>query len=79
MDNLEEVINAFARLIESKRNPLHALQDLAEKLDKHGIKALREWDEYKQHEQELEGENAELRRRLNAAGLNHRIGEDVAA
>ena len=75
MDNLEEVMDAFASLMEAKRNPLYALQELAEKLDKHGMKALREWDELKAHEQELEGENAELRRRLLAAGINHRIGD----
>lgn len=73
MDNLEEIMNAFARLMEANRNPMYALQELAEKLDKHGIKALREWDELKAHEQELEGEIAELRHRLIMVGVSHRI------
>lgn len=73
MNNLEEVFNAFARLMDKPRNPLYALQELAEKLDKHGREALKEWDEYKQHEQELEGENAELRRRLRAIGISDRV------
>lgn len=45
MNNLEEVMNAFARLMQKPRNPIYAMQELMEKLDKHGSAALREWDE----------------------------------
>lgn len=45
MKNLEEVMNAFARVLEKPRNPLYAMQELMEKLDAHGREALKEWDD----------------------------------
>lgn len=71
MKNLEEVMNAFARVLDKPRNPLYAMQELMEKLDAHGRVALQEYDEAVQHEQEyiiLENENLELRQQLRMLG-----------
>lgn len=54
MDNLNEVMNAFARVMDKPRNPLYAMQEFMEKLDKHGRDALREWEEVQNTQHAIE-------------------------
>lgn len=76
MKNLNELMNAFHRFMDKPRNPLQAQIELLEAMDKYGPEAQKEHDEVAQlelHCEDLERENAELRRRLRAIGHSDKV------
>lgn len=71
MDHLEKLLQALV-MSQSSRG-CFALADISEAIERHLNGACMDHDEIKNHERELEAENAELRRRLRIAGLNDKI------
>lgn len=77
---LEKLLQRLMSMKTGRQSPVSLLSDLSELIDHDVEKACYDHDELLNHLADLESENAELRRRLIAAGLDHHIvSGDMAA